>query len=146
MPTFNTWTPNIVSSVLTNKNKLMGNILKTIVVLLLASIITFAGMITFIYWLNTPLSFVNVLAFVVAYFIVLKPSTKYWTGFLVFLAEYKTIKAQMQERKEIMEKFRKDMETLQSSNEQDRERIANEYREKVQEIVNKLKENEAKQE
>ena len=124
----------------------MGNILKTIVVLLLASIITFAGMITFIYWLNTPLSFVNVLAFVVAYFIVLKPSTKYWTGFLVFLAEYKTIKAQMQERKEIMEKFRKDMETLQSSNEQDRERIANEYREKVQEIVNKLKENEAKQE
>ena len=124
----------------------MGNILKTIVVLLLASIITFIGMITFIYWLNTPLSFVNVLAFVVAYFIVLKPSTKYWTGFLVFLAEYKTIKAQMQERKEIMEKFRKDMETLQSSNEQDRERIANEYREKVQEIVNKLKENEAKQE
>ena len=124
----------------------MGNILKTIVVLLLASIITFAGMIAFVYWLNTPLSFVNVLAFVVAYFIVLKPSTKHWAGFLVFLAEYKTIKAQMQERKEIMEKFRKDMETLQSSNEQDRERIANEYREKVQEIVNKLKENEAKQE
>ena len=118
----------------------MGNILKTIVVLLLASIITFAGMITFVYWLNTPLSFVNVLAFVVAYFIVLKPSTKHWAGFLVFLAEYKTIKAQMEQRKAMMENFKSEMDRLKNASNEERERIREEYKKKVEDIITKMNE------
>lgn len=120
--------------------------MKTIVVLILGSIITMAGITACIYWLNTPLSIVNVLAFVFAYFIVLKPTVKYWAGFLVLLAEYKTIKAQMQERKAVMDKFKKDMEALQSSNETDRDRIANEYKQKVEDIVARMKENSTKSE
>lgn len=123
-----------------------ASLMKTIVVLVLGSIITMAGIVASIYWLNTPLSFTNILAFVIAYFIILKPNVKHWAGFLVFLAEYRTIKAQMEERKAVMEKFKKDMEALQSSNETDRDRIANEYKQKVEDIVARMKENSTKSE
>jgi hypothetical protein len=106
----------------------MGNIFKTIVVLILGSIITFAGITACIYWLNTSISLLNIGAFIFAYFIVLKPTTKYWAGFLVYLAEYKTIKAQMEHRKAIMEKFKEEMQGLQSENEEERSRIIERYK------------------
>jgi hypothetical protein len=120
--------------------KTFSTLLKTIVVLALGSIITLSGIVALSYWIAQPLSFLSVLAFVFGYFIILKPNVKHWAGFLVFIAEYRTIKAQMEERKAVVEKLKKDMLAMHSANEEDRERIAKEYKEKVDELFTKMKE------
>lgn len=93
----------------------MGNILKLLTVTLLGAVITFTGIAAIGYWIATPLSFTNVLAFVYGYFVVLRPMTRHWSGFLVFLAEYKTIKAQMEERKKLFMQFHEELQKKQAS-------------------------------
>lgn len=123
----------------------MTNLLKTIVVLTLGFVITISGFFALEYWFNTPLSIQSVLAFVFAYFILLKPTVKYWAGFLVFIAEYRTMKAQMEKRKEVIEKFKADMERFTSQSKEERDRIANDYKSKVDDIVKRMEEEQAKQ-
>lgn len=118
----------------------MTNILKTIIVLTLASIIAFSGILASIYYINTPFSPVTVLAFIYAYFILLKPITKYWAGFLILLAEHRNLKEVDEQNKAIAEKIINDMRNLSSENEQERERVINEYKKRLDDIHEKLKE------